>query len=91
MELSKMDKIIKLSKNEGITSLQTILEIRLLCFSISPCDLETKRETREIKRKSNQIFKFFLFLTFDPSLSFIMSESKGKNQGTYFFCVYGRR
>jgi len=51
-ELSKMNKIIKLSRKEGIASPQTILEIRLLCFSISPCDSETKRETREIKRKS---------------------------------------
>jgi len=44
-----MDKIIKLSRKEGIASPQKILEIMLLFFLVSPCDLGTKRETREIK------------------------------------------
>jgi len=48
-ELSKMDKIIKLSMKEGIAS-KTNLEVRLFFFSISPWSLGTSRETRETKR-----------------------------------------
>ena len=70
-----------------IVSPQTILEIRLLCFSISPCE-ETKREARKIERKSNQIFRFFLILNFDPVLFYCFRDQGKESRHVFIWYLW---